>query len=76
MVAEPMTGYAIDVDWEFPLSGATSFAYLKYLPEGPGEPPGPPGEEIPGFGIVALLAVALVTTAGIGYSMKRKKKRA
>ena len=74
MVAEPMTGYAINVDWEFPLSGAVSFAYLKYLPEGP---PGlPPGEEIPGFHLAALLAIASLTIAGISYSLKRKRKRA
>ena len=73
MVAEPMTGYAINKDWEFPLSGAVTFAFLNYIPEGPA---GPPGEQIPGFHPAAILAIASLTIAGISYSLKKKRKRA
>ncbi|MHA2392920.1 MAG: ABC transporter substrate-binding protein [Promethearchaeota archaeon] len=72
MVAEPMSGYAIHKDWEFPESGATTYAFLKYLPEQEGEP----GVQIPGYQTAAILAIAVVTITGIGYSLNRKRKLA
>jgi hypothetical protein len=71
MVAEPMSGYAINVDWEFPVSGATTFAFLKYLPE---EADG--GTQIPGFETAIILGFSLIAMVGIAYSMKRKRKLA
>jgi len=71
MVAESMTGYAINKDWEFP-AGALGFSFLKYLPEE--EDDG--GTQIPGFETAIILAIAIISMVGIGYSLKRKRKLA
>jgi len=70
MVSESMSGYAINKDWE--LSGLGTWAFLNYLPEEPGVTE--PGVQIPGFHPAALLAIAVVTITGIGYSLKKKTK--
>ena len=70
MVSESMSGYAINKDWE--LIGLGTWAHLNYLPEEPGVTE--PGVQIPGFHPAALLAIAIVTLTGIGYSLKKKTK--
>jgi len=69
MVAESMSGYAINKDWEFP-AGALGFSFLNYLPEDEGDG----GTQIPGFQTAIILAFAIITMTGIGYSVKRKRK--
>jgi ABC-type transport system substrate-binding protein len=64
-------GYAIDKDWEHSYHRGEQFAFIKYLPA-----EGDDGIQIPGFHTVALLAIAIVTTTGIVYSLNRKRNRA
>ena len=71
MVAESMTGYAINKDWEFP-AGALGFSFLKYLPEQDEDG----GTQIPGFETAIILAIGIIAMTGIGYSLKRKRKLA
>jgi len=73
MVSESMSGYAINKDWS--LSELGSWAFLKYLAGDDGPPGLPPSEEIPGFHLAAILAFSMVTMTGIGYSLKKKRKR-
>ena len=65
-------GYAIDKAWEHSYMRDEQFAFVKYLLGGDGDP----GVQIPGFQTVALLAIAIVTITGIGYSFNRKRKHA
>lgn len=74
MVAESMTGYAINKDWEFP-EGSVTYAFLKYLPEQDGDGDGDDeGVQIPGFQTAIILAFSLISMVGISYSLKRKRK--
>ncbi|KKN59546.1 hypothetical protein LCGC14_0540890 [marine sediment metagenome] len=61
--------FAIDKDWEFTPT-ALGNAFVKYV----GEPIGD-GVQIPGFQTASILAIAIVTVTGIGYSLNRKRKR-
>lgn len=70
MISHGEGGIALNTDWEYDL--LLGYQYIKYVAEGHVAP----GEPISGFQTVALLAVAIATTAGIGYSMKRKRKHA
>jgi hypothetical protein len=62
-------GYAIDKDWEYQLP-AHSNAFVRYV-----GPPIAEGVPIPGYETAAILAIAIVTTTGIGFSLNRKRKR-
>ena len=63
-------GYAIDKDWEY-VQPALGTEFVKYV-----GPPIAEGIPIPGYETAVILAIATVTTMGIGYSLNRKKKRA
>ena len=64
-------GYAIDKDWAHSYDRGEIFAFVKYLPASGGN-----GVQIPGFQTAALLAIAIITITGIGYSLNRKRKPA
>ncbi|KKN55194.1 hypothetical protein LCGC14_0584640 [marine sediment metagenome] len=71
MIASSLTGFAInkDFEWQLPRLG---YEFVKYIGTvGVGA-----GTQIPGFQTAAILAIALVTITGIGYSLNRKRKRA
>jgi len=68
-IAHTQYGFAINKDWEHDSVRGLQFAYVKYLPASGGD-----GIQIPGFQTVALLAIAIVTITGIGYSFNRKRK--
>jgi len=68
MISHSMWGVAIDEDWE--LSDLMGYQFLKYLKLEER------GIQIPGFQTAAILAIAIVTITGIGYSLNRKRKRA
>jgi len=70
-IAHTQFGFAINKDWEHDYVRGLQFAYVKYLPASGGD-----GVQIPGFQTVAILAIAIVSITGIGYSFKRKRKRA
>jgi len=70
MISHSMWGIAIDEDWEY--SSILGYQFLKYLP-GEADDEGVP---IPGFQTAVILAIAIVTITGIGYSLNRKRKRA
>ena len=75
MVAQENWGIAIDKDWELDTyiwGNYPQYAHVKYAPGGDVEP----GVQIPGFQTTALLAIAIVTISGIGYSLSRKRKHA
>jgi len=62
-------GYAIDKDWEY-VEPYLSTGFVRYV--------GPPiveGVPIPGYETAAILAITIVTTMGIGFSLNKKKKR-
>jgi len=79
MIAQDNWGIAIDKDWELDnlwenfLSTGPQYAHVKYvkITDGDGD-----GVQIPGFQTTALLAIAIVTITGIGYSLNRKRKPA
>ena len=70
-IAHTQYGFAINKDWEHDPIRGMQFAYVKYIPASGGD-----GVQIPGFQTVAILAIAIVTITGIGYSFNRKRKRA
>jgi len=65
-------GIAMDKDWKFANFRDYIHAFVKYLPASGGDG----GVQIPGFETAPLLAIAIVTITGIGYSLNRKRKRA
>ena len=65
-------GFAIDKDWKHNYARGEIFAFVKYQPGGGDNG----GIQIPGFQTVALLAIALVSIAGIGFSVNRKRNPA
>ena len=69
-ISHAQWGYALDKDWEW--GGILgSYQFLRYLGTG-----GDGGVQIAGFQTAAILAIAIVTITGIGYSLNRKRKRA
>jgi len=70
-ISHSQWGYAVDKDWEYNvLIGGGTYAFARFV--------GPPiveGVQIPGFQTAAILVIALVTTAGIGYSLNKKKRK-
>ena len=81
MISHNNWGIAINNDWEldnYMWSGllwtGPQYAHVKYLLDDVGD--GDPGVQIPGFQTTALLAIAIVTITGIGYSLNRKRKPA
>jgi ABC-type transport system substrate-binding protein len=71
MISQNSYGIAMDKDWDyFDIMGTWAFA--KYLPASGGNG----GVQIPGFQTAPLLAIAIITITGIGYSLNRKRKRA
>jgi hypothetical protein len=71
MISSSKTGFAIDKDWEFPIS-ALGFEFIKYVATTDGDG----GVQIPGFHTAIILAIAIVTISGISYSIKRRRIRA
>ena len=77
MIAQDNWGIAIDKDWELEIGiwdNFPQYAHIKYVKVSDGGDD--PGVQIPGFQTTALLAIAIVTITGIGYSLNRKRKRA
>jgi ABC-type transport system substrate-binding protein len=69
MISHSKYGIALDKNWEYtPLLG---YEFVKYVGTTDG---GPPPTPIPGFETAIILAIAVVTITGIGYSVKRKRK--
>jgi len=71
-ISQNMYGIAMDKDWEFTNIMGFVGTFVKYLPASGGDG----GVQIPGFQTAPLLAIAIVTITGIGYSLNRKRKRA
>jgi len=65
-------GIALDKDWAFSNVRDVNYAFVKYLPASGGNG----GVQIPGFQTASILAIAIATITGIGYSLNRKRKRA
>ncbi|MHA2474149.1 MAG: hypothetical protein ACXAES_13050, partial [Promethearchaeota archaeon] len=69
-ISHSQWGYAVDKDWEYNVL-LGGYAFAKYVGTGDGGG----GVQIPGYQTAAILAFAIVTTAGIAYSLNRKRKR-
>jgi hypothetical protein len=71
-------GIAVNKEWElepyvWSALGGFPFTFVKHESTQVGNGDG--GIQIPGFQTVAILAIAIVTTMGIGYSLNKKRKR-
>lgn len=67
-ISHSQWGYAINKDWNYTI--LLGSAFVTYV-----GPPIKEGVQIPGFLTAAILAIAVVTTTVIGFSLNRKRKR-
>ncbi len=68
-ISHAQWGYAINTDWEYNIL-LGDLQFVKYVGSPVSE-----GIQIPGYQPVGILAIAIITFTGIGYSLNRKRKR-
>ena len=68
-ISHEQWGWAINKDWEYNIL-LGGYAFVKYVGTPVSE-----GIQIPGYQPAGILAIAIITITGIGYSLNRKRKR-